>query len=112
MMGSSVRAFSRTAWPRSLSRSVSVSVLAGSHAVALLTLTSLSLSHKSGCWIEVFGHRVCETNGICFFFVWICVMGCYFYGSYAYGEAIKAEQAKERLIYLSDQKKRAEKVKK
>jgi hypothetical protein len=55
---------------------------------------------------------VCETNGICFFFVWICVMGCYFYGSYAYGEAIKAEQAKERLIYLSDQKKRAEKVKK
>jgi len=100
MMGSSVRAFSRTAWPRSLSRSVSVSVL-------------FSLfSHESGCWIEVFGHRVCETNGICFFFVWICVMGCYFYGSYAYGEAIKAEQAKERLIYLSDQKKRAEKVKK
>ena len=55
---------------------------------------------------------MCETNGIYFFFVWICVMGCYFYGSYTYSEAIKAEQAKERLIYLSDQKKRAEKVKK
>jgi hypothetical protein len=49
----------------------------------------------------MFGHRVCETNGVCFFFVWICVLGVYFYGSYVYGESLKAETAKERLVFLA-----------
>ena len=57
-----------------------------------------------GCWVEFFGHRVCEGNGICFFFVWICVCGCYFYGKYTYDEAVKTELAKERLRELSSRK--------
>ena len=48
---------------------------------------------------------MCEGNGICFFFVWICVFGCYFYGKYTYDEAVKTELAKERLRELSRQRK-------
>ena len=64
-----------------------------------------------GCWVEFFGHRVCEGNGICFFFVWICVCGCYFYGKYTYDETVKTELAKQRLKDLSDQSKARAKAK-
>lgn len=53
----------------------------------------------------MFGHRVCETNGVCFFFVWICVLGIYFYGSYVYAESLKADTATERLTYLAERNK-------
>ena len=53
---------------------------------------------------------MCEGNGICFFFVWICVFGCYFYGKYTYDEAVKTELAKQRLIELSQQSKAAAKA--